>query len=145
VIQKFGMLAGPVRSDVKLPIIATRDIGGVAAESLLKLNFEGKHSRELHGARDVSYDDAARIIGASIGKPDLAYKQLPAEQLKPALMQMGMSSNMADLLLEMAEALNSRHMTPLEPRTPASTTPTTIETFVKEVFLPAYRGKAAGA
>ncbi len=32
---------------------------------------------------------------------------MPAAQLKPVLMQMGMSPNMADLLLEMAEGLNS--------------------------------------
>jgi hypothetical protein len=65
--------------------------------------------------------------------------------LKPALTQMGMSSNMADLLLEMAEALNSGHMKMLEPRSAANTTPTTLETFVDEIFLPAYRGQAARA
>ncbi len=62
--------------------------------------------------------------------------------MKPVLMQMGMSSNTADLLLEMADALNSGHMKMLEPRSPANTTPTTLETFVAEVFLPAYREKA---
>jgi len=60
-------------------------------------------------------------------------------------MQMGMSSNMADLLLEMADALNSGHMKMLEPRSPATTTPTALETFVAEIFLPAYRGRASGA
>jgi hypothetical protein len=65
--------------------------------------------------------------------------------LKPVLMQMGMSSNMADLLLEMADALNSGHMKMLELRAAANTTPTTLETFVAEVFLPAYRGKASRA
>jgi hypothetical protein len=32
-----------------------------------------------------------------------------------------------------------------EPRSAANTTPTTIETFVKEVFVPAYQGMAVGA
>jgi len=59
--------------------------------------------------------------------------------LKPVLTQMGMSPNMADLLLEMADALNSGDMKMLERRSPANTTPTTLETFVAEVFLPAYR------
>jgi len=65
-------------------------------------------------------------VGAAIGKPGLAYKLMPAAQLKPVLVQMGMSSNMADLLLEMAAALNSGHMKMLEPRSPANTTPTTL-------------------
>ncbi len=86
--------------------------------------------------------EIAKIVGAAIGKEDLTYKLVPAAQLKPVLMQMGMSSNMADLLLEMADALNSGHMKMLEPRSPANTTPTTLETFVAEVFLPAYGGRA---
>jgi uncharacterized protein YbjT (DUF2867 family) len=145
VIQSFGVIAGPVRPDLPLPMIATRDIGAVAAEALLKLDFTGKHSRELQGPRDVTYNDVAKIVGAAIGKADLKYQQMPAAQLKPALTQMGMSSNMADLLLEMAESLNSGYMKMLEPRSPANSTPTKLETFVAEVFVPAYKGKAAGA
>jgi hypothetical protein len=105
----------------------------------------GSHPRELQGPRGVAYAEVAKIVGAAIGKPDLAYKHLPAAQLKPALIQMGMSSNMADLLLEMADALNSGHMKMLEPRSPENTTSTTLESFVTEVFVPAYRGKAARA
>ena len=144
-IQSLGMMAGPIRPDLPLPLIATRDIGAAAAEVLLKLDFTGKQTRELLGARDVTYSEAAKVIGVAIGKPDLTYKQLPAAQLKPALMQMGMSSSMADLLLEMSDSLNSGYMKALEPRSPKNTTPTTIETFVAEVFVPAYRGKAARA
>jgi uncharacterized protein YbjT (DUF2867 family) len=145
VIQSFGMMGGPLRPDLPIAMIATRDIGAVAAEALLNLNFTGKSTRELHGARDVTYMEIPKIIGAAIGKPDLAYMQLPASQLKPAFLQMGMSSSMADGLLELAEALNSGHLRMLEPRSPANTTPTTIETFVADTFVPAYRGKAAGA
>jgi uncharacterized protein YbjT (DUF2867 family) len=145
VIKSFGSMAGPVKEDLFLPFIATRDIGAVAAEALLKLNFQGKRPRELQGARDVSYTQVAKIVGAGIGKPDLAYKRLPAALLKPALTQMGLSSNMIDLLLEMADALNSGYMKMLEPRSPENTTPTPLEAFVTEVFVPAYRGKAARA
>jgi uncharacterized protein YbjT (DUF2867 family) len=145
VIKSFGSMAGPVKEDLFLPFIATRDIGAVAAEALLKLNFQGKRPRELQGARDVSYTQVAKIVGAGIGKPDLAYKRLPAALLKPALTQMGLSSNMVDLLLEMADALNSGYMKMLEPRSPENTTPTPLEAFVTEVFVPAYRGKAARA
>jgi uncharacterized protein YbjT (DUF2867 family) len=145
VIKSFAMMAGPVRADLPLPMIATRDIGAVAAEALLKLDFEGKRSRELLGARDVTYAEAARVIGDAIGKTGLSYTQMPAAQLKPALTQMGMSSNMADLLLEMADALNSGYMRALEPRSPQNTTPTTFETFVAEEFVPRFQGKAARA
>jgi uncharacterized protein YbjT (DUF2867 family) len=145
IIQSFGILAGPVRGDLPLPLIATRDIGAYAAKALGDLDFSGKQTRELLGAREVTYNEAAKIIGAAIGKPSLVYNQLPATLLKPALTQMGMSPNMADLLLEMAGALNTGYMKPLEPRTSANTTATTLETFVADSFVPAYRAKAAGA
>jgi uncharacterized protein YbjT (DUF2867 family) len=145
IIQQLGHMAGPVRSDLALPMIATRDIGAAAAELLARRDFQGKQRRELHGARDITYAQVAKVVGAAIGKPDLTYQQGPAAQIKPALTQMGMSPNMADLLLEMSEALNSGHMRALEPRSAQNTTPTTIETFVAEVFVPAYRAKAARA
>lgn len=145
VIHSLGFMAGPIRADLALPMIATGDIGQAAAESLEKLDFTGKQTRELLGARDVTCAEAAKIIGAAIGKPDLAYRQMPASMLKPAMMQMGMSSNMVDMLLEMSEALNTGHMKSLEPRSARNTTATTLETFAAEVFAPAYRGKAAGA
>ena len=145
IIQSMGFMAGPVRPDVPLPMISTSDIGEFAAESLAKLDFVGMQTRELLGARHVPYTEAAKIIGAAIGKPDLVYRQVPGSVLKPPMMQMGMSSNMVDLLLEMSEALNTGHMKSQEPRSARNTTATTLETFVAEVFAPAYRGKAAGA
>jgi uncharacterized protein YbjT (DUF2867 family) len=145
VIQNFGMVAGPLQADLRVAMIATRDIGEAAAELLLKLDFAGKQARELLGQRDLTYREVAAVIGKAIARPALAYVQLPAQQLKPALVQMGMSSNMADLLLEMAEAMNSGYMAPVEPRSARNTTPTSIETFVAEEFVPRFQAKAAGA
>ena len=145
VIQSMGFMAGPLREDVAVPMIATQDIGAVSGGLLATLDFKGKSTRELLGPRHIAYPEATKIIGAAIGKPDLSYRQVPGGVLKPAMMQMGMSASMVDLMLEMFDALNSGHMRSREPRSPENTTPTTLETFAAEVFAPAYRGKAAGA
>lgn len=145
VIKAMGAMAGPLRGNLAVPMIAPRDIGAYAAEALLKLNFTGQQPLELLGQRDVTYDDAAKVIGRAIGKPDLSYSQLPPSQLKPVFVQMGMSPNMADLLLEMSDAMNSGYMVALETRSSRNTTPTSIEQFVSEEFAPAFGGKAAGA
>ncbi len=145
VIRGFGKAAGPLRVDLKVPMIATHDIGARAASILHKRDFTGKQARELHGQRDLDYREATAVIGKSIGKPDLEYAQLPEEQLRPALIQMGMSASMANLLLEMAEALNSGYMKPLEPRSAENTTSTSIETFAAEKFAPLFTGKGANA
>ena len=144
-IRNLGMMAGPVRADLPLPMIATRDIGAFAAEALMRLDFSGKQTRELQGQRDITYAETARIIGGAIGKPDLSYKQLPAVQIIQGMTQMSMSRNLAELLFEMSESLNRGYMTALEPRSAANNTPTSFEAFVREVWLPAYQGKAASA
>ena len=142
IIKTFGTTAGPVRSDLALPMIATRDIGNAAANALLALDFTGKQTHELLGERDLSYAEAATIIGKAIDKPELKYLQLPDEQLRGAFMQMGMSANVAGLILEMSAALNSGSMKSLEERTAENSTPTSFESFVAEEFVPRYRGKA---
>jgi uncharacterized protein YbjT (DUF2867 family) len=145
IIQTMGITAGPLRADLTLPMIATRDIGAAAAEALAGLAFDGKQTRELLGQRDLSYSEVATIIGKAIGKPDLNYLQLPDEQVRAAFVEMGMSANVADLILEMAEALNSGRMRPLEQRSVENTTPTSFESFVAEEFVPRYRGKSTAA
>jgi uncharacterized protein YbjT (DUF2867 family) len=142
-IRMMGAVAGPLRPDLKVPMIATRDIGAAAAEALLQLDFRGKQTRELLGQRDLDYTEVAAIIGKAIGKPDLKYVQPPNDQVRAALVQSGMSEKLAALILEMAASLNSGYMRALEPRTPRNTTPTSFETFVAEVFVPAYQQQAA--
>ena len=56
--------------------------------------------------------------------------------MRPTFIEMGMSPNMADLLLEMCDALNSGYMRALEPRSARNTTPTSYETFVAKEFVP---------
>ncbi len=142
-IRMTGSVVGPLRPDLKVAMIATRDIGAAATDALLQLAFRGKQTQELLGKRDLDYNEAASIIGNGIGKPDLGYTQLPDHQAKAALVQMGMSEDLVRLLLEMAGALNAGTMRALEPRSARNSTPTPYETFVAEEFVPAYQHQAA--
>ncbi len=143
IIRQLGNVVGPIAPALKLPMIATRDIGAAAAEALVRRDFRGKQTRELLGQRDLDYTEVARIIGNAIGKPSLNYVHAPDEQLRPALQQIGMSADFVNLLLEMTKSLNSGFMKALEPRSPQNTTPTSYETFVNEQFVPAYRQQIA--
>jgi uncharacterized protein YbjT (DUF2867 family) len=142
-IKAFGMAAGPLRSDLKLPMIAALDIGVFAADALLKLDFSNQETRELLGQRDITMTEATAIIGQAIGKPDLKYAQMPDDQVRAGMAQSGLSLSISNLILEMAGALNSGYMHALEPRTARNTTPTSYETFVTEEFVPAYQSAAA--
>jgi uncharacterized protein YbjT (DUF2867 family) len=142
-IRQMGAVGTPLRADLKLSIIATRDIGAAATEALLHPSVHGKQTRELLGQRDLTYNEITAIIGKAIAKPDLRYMQVPDDQARPVLVQMGMSEPFARLLLEMIGALNSGYMRALAPRTSQNTTPTSYETFVADSFVPAYQQQAA--
>lgn len=142
-IAKMGFAVGPFRPDLKLAVIATRDIGAAAADALLRPAFRGKQIQELHGQRDLNYDEVAAVIGKAIGRHDLKYKQIPDDQVRSAMVQMGMSAKFAELLVEMAGALNSGEMKFLDLRNSRNTTPTSFETFVAESFVPAYHQQSA--
>jgi uncharacterized protein YbjT (DUF2867 family) len=144
-IQTMGMLGGAIKADLKLPMIATRDIGAYAAKRLLKLDFNGKKTRDLLGERDLTMNEVASVLGKSIGKPDLKYVQFSYEQVGQALIQMGVAPKTAALLVEMFQGMNEGIVAPTEARSPENATPTSIEVFAKEVFAPAYLGRAVSA
>jgi len=143
-VQSMGFLAGGVRGDQKMPMIAAQDIGEYAAKSLLALDFTGFSTRELLGQRDLSYDDVAVAIGSGLGKK-LSYQRFPGFMVEQAMKQMGMPKKTASLMSELNDAVNDGLLKPQEPRTEANTTPTSVEAFVQEVFVPAYNAKAASA
>jgi uncharacterized protein YbjT (DUF2867 family) len=142
-IQHFGMMASPVGPEIALPAIATKDIGEAAAEHLLKLDFSGQETKELQGQRDITYAEVATVIGKAIGKPELKYMQMPGNEFVGVITGMGLSRNFGELIVEMSDAINDGRMKALEARTAANTTPTAIETFVNEVFVPAFKGGKA--
>jgi uncharacterized protein YbjT (DUF2867 family) len=144
-IHGMGMFGHALLPDLKLPMIATRDIGDYAAQRLLDLDFSGKQTRELLGERDLSMTEVTAVIARGIGKPDLRYVQFPYEEVQQVLLQMGIPPKTAALFIEMYKAINAGVVAPQEPRSLENTTPTSFEKFVQDVFASAYHGKAATA
>lgn len=144
-LRSMGMLPGGLKGDMAMPWIATKDIGAYAAVRLAARDFSGSGTQELHGQRDISMKEAASVVGNAIGKPKLSYMQVPFMMLEPALVQMGMPKKTAALLIEMWKGANAGLIAPEEQRSAKNTTPTTLESFVTEVFAPAYLAQAAKA
>ncbi len=144
-IHGMGLVGNALLPDVKLPMIATRDVGNYAAQRLLHLDFSGKQSRELLGERDLSMTEVTAVIARGIGKPDLRYQQLSYDQVQQALIDLGVPPKGAALYVEMYKAINEQVVVPLEPRSPENTTPTSFESFVQDVFVAVYRGKTSNA
>ncbi len=128
-IKEAGIMGSPLKADLSMPVIATGDIAEYASKRLLALDFEGHNVQDLLGARNVNYNEMAKVYGAAIGKPDLNYVEFPYADFKQSLMgQMGASENVADNYNEFIQAVNEGKITEAK-RTEESTTPTTIEEF----------------
>lgn len=130
-IQHAGVNMDAVAPDLAIPMVATRDIAGVAAKALKARDWQGVAVRELLGPRDLTCAEATRILGERIGKPDLQYVQLSYGDLVQALVQAGMSESFAGLYAEMTRAFNENTIQPR--RTPGNTTPTRFEDFAGEL------------
>src|SRR5580692_3114348 len=144
-IHAMGVFGHALLPDLKLPMIATPDVGDYAAQRLLDLDFPGKQTRELLGERDLSMAEATAIIARGIGKPDLRYVQFSYDEVQQVLEQMGMTPKKAAVYVEMFKAINTGVLVPQEPRSRENTTPTSFENFVQDVFAPAYHGKPRAA
>ena len=142
-IQGMGIFGHALLPDLKMPMIATPDVGDYAAQRLVDLDFSGKQTRELLGERDLSMTEATAAIARGIGKPDLRYEQFSYDQMQQGLEQMGMPPKKAAVYIEMFQAINEGVLAAREPRSPENSTPTSFEKFVQDVFAPAYHGKAA--
>lgn len=138
-IRNAGINGGGLAPDLPMAMIASRDIG-LAAASLLATPFTGQRTRELQGARHYTCREVTSALGAAIGRPDLAYVQLPEPDLRVAFLSAGFSEPMADRYLEMIRGFNEGAVKSLEPRSPATTTATTAEEFARTVFRPAFGG-----
>lgn len=79
----------------------------------------------------LSNDEAAEI-----GKP-VEYVEAMPDQSRGALKAMGMPDSLVEIILEMYGAYLDGRMDADEPRTPLTTTPTTLAEFARTRLLPA--------
>lgn len=136
-VQKMGINGTVADGDHAIPMVATKDVAKIVSEHLVQLDFQGKTVRAVMGPRDYTMREVTGIIGNAIGKPGLAYVQFPAEQAKQTFLSNGFSEDFVNNLVEMGTAIQTGFMN-YEKRDELTTTPTTAEEFVQEVYLPVY-------
>jgi uncharacterized protein YbjT (DUF2867 family) len=100
-----GIVPSMITPGHALPMVATADIGRVAAEALLEGTRAAKVI-ELAGPRDYSPEDVAEIFGGALGKA-LNLVAVPAEGIEPALTAAGLKPKLAALFREMNVAFNA--------------------------------------
>jgi uncharacterized protein YbjT (DUF2867 family) len=129
-----GVHADTIDPAVRLPMVATGDVGDAAAEALLARTRTGV--RELLGPADLTVPEAVALLGPRVGLPDLGYVQVPDEAMVGALTGIGMPPDVATLQVEMNSAFNSG-LVHSAGRTADATTSTTFATWADALGVPA--------
>jgi uncharacterized protein YbjT (DUF2867 family) len=129
-IEALGVYPGMLAEHVPLAMIATRDIADYIARELTTPTFRGQQVRHLFGPRDHTMTEAAGILGAAIGKPDLKYVKGDPAQAKAGMVQNGFSRNVADLFEDMSNALSDGRIAQSVDAATVTRTATTLERFV---------------
>ena len=135
-IAKAGQIFVPIQPGKKWPLVATADIAAKAACWLLDRGWTGHHRVGVHGPQDLSTDEAAAIIASAVGKP-VQCINATLDQARGALTGMGMPDFVVNLIMEQYVAFRDGRLDPAEPRTPDTTTPTTLAEFARTTLVPA--------
>jgi uncharacterized protein YbjT (DUF2867 family) len=136
-IKKMGINGTTADPDHKIPMVATKDIAVVAAKHLVNLDFTGKTVQPILGDRNYSFKEFTSILGKAIEIPDLPYIQFPIDQARQAIINQGISKDVATDITNMETSLKSGIMN-YEIRTKDNSSKTSAESFAKEVFAPLY-------
>ncbi|MEU0846328.1 NAD(P)H-binding protein [Streptomyces sp. NPDC005962] len=132
-------ISAPFEPGLPLPFVTTRDVGARAGEELAAGTWHGTKILELQGERDVSMREAVGVIANAVRADDFTYEHTSLADFHAALRGQGVSVDVADMMAEVGESVNSRHTRMEQPRTARTSTPTSIERFVEEEFAPRYR------
>ena len=134
-LKNLGRLCLPVSGSVRIGMVATRDIGDMAAFRLLDHTWTGRAVQGLHGPSDLSFDEAAEEIGRGLDRP-VFHVRVPEAQARQAMHASGLNEHLTEAFLEILQAIESGLLRPAEARTADTTTPTTIEEFARDVLRP---------
>jgi uncharacterized protein YbjT (DUF2867 family) len=142
-IRAKGICGSAIRGDLRFPMIAAKDIAAHAAERLVRRDFTGSSVQYLLGQRDLTLSEAAAVIGSRIGKPGLQYVAFPYDEAEKGMIASGLSPDMSRTYVAMSRAFNEGLIKVPVRDDSVNTTPTSIEAFCDEVFVPAFSQKKA--
>lgn len=129
-IKFTGKMGSTMNPDLVFSAITTNDIAKVAAQELSTCDFEGKSHLDLLGQRDITYREICPILGAAVGKADIAYER---KSYSTAYQQMtelwGFSDDVANSMIEFDKRLHEGKIYELTSRKPENTTEESIEDY----------------
>ncbi|MDF7815647.1 NmrA family NAD(P)-binding protein [Hymenobacter sp. YC55] len=105
-IKAQGFMGANYGGDDKVAMVHPRDIAAAAAEELTTPGATGQHVRYV-SSDECTCAEAARVLGAAIGKPDLQWLTFTNEQMQEDLEQNGVPAPAAAGVVELYASIHS--------------------------------------
>jgi uncharacterized protein YbjT (DUF2867 family) len=122
--------------DAKLILVNPADIAPVTAEALLSLNFKG-HTFKYIASDERTSSDIAKVLGNSIGKPELPWVTFSDDDAYQGMVQAGLPAEIALNYKEMGHVIHDGTMFEDYWKNRPTLSKTRLEDFAK-VFAAAY-------
>ncbi|GEK22616.1 NAD(P)H-binding protein [Cellulomonas xylanilytica] len=132
---RAGVLTTTHPVDRPLAWVAPLDIATVAATRLLATDWHGVQTLGVHGPQDLSFAQVADILTDALGRK-VAAQQVSEQDQAQALAGFGMTPAQVDAILGMTRGFDDG-FEPEDPRSIATTTPTTLGAWAFENLRPA--------
>ncbi len=132
-LRQDGSVMMPIAGGIRLPMVASEDVGRVAADYLTKLNWTTRIIRGVHGPEDLSFDEAAAAIGRGLGKA-VKHVAIPMDEFRKQMLAKGATSQVAEAYAEMYTGLGKSEYVSTEVRSPETTTPMTLADYAAKVL-----------
>ncbi len=130
-----SLFSTTVPSDTKCPWVATKDIADAAVRLLIDKTWTGTGAAGVLGPEDLSYGDIAKIM-SDVFEKEIVYQQVADETLKATLLQFGATDAAAQGLLDIYSSMKNGVFNKV-PRSPQTSSPTSLEQWCREVLKPA--------
>jgi uncharacterized protein YbjT (DUF2867 family) len=123
--------------DLPLPMVCIADVSMKAVQYLTDRSWHDQGHVAVHGPANVSFDEMAAVLSEVLDKP-VRYVQVPDDVLIENLKRVGLPDGFARAYARLLtkEALEAYA---IEPRTPETTTPTTLREWATSFLLPAFK------
>lgn len=132
-IYRQGLIYYPMPGHIPIPMAAATDIADVALKWLVRQDWNGIQGVAVHGPEDLSFGQAAAIIERTLERP-VRYHEAPPNHYVQTLVGFGTSSGHAQGQVEMFSQF-AQGIARAEPRTPESTTATTLRAWAESELL----------
>lgn len=133
-IVRSGVLSCPTPGDVPVPMVAAADVADAALRWLVRQDWQGIAGIAIHGPEFLTFNRVAAIMERVLERR-VRYEETSANRFVQLLLESGTSAEFARSRVEMFAEL-ARGIACVEPGMMVARTPTTLDCWLENVFLP---------